>query len=304
MHVQCQLVYQVGYLFIIRKFGKNMSELERLIPALKEIVKSAGDAILNVYHAAGEIKVENKSDDSPVTKADHAAHIIIEKGLQNLHAHYPILSEEGGLPDFETRKHWNRYWLVDPLDGTKEFISKNGEFTVNIALIDGTKPILGIVYVPVTGVLYYGIDHTESGISFAIKETKSNKKELSVSPVNFDTDLVVVGSRRHGAEALDALLANIESEFASLELISMGSSLKICAIAEGNAHWYPRLALTSEWDTAAAHAVLNGAGGKILNESLVELNYNQKDSLLNPFFHAVGDQNFAWKTLIKNASVA
>ncbi len=280
-----------------------MSELERLIPSLKEIVKSAGDAILSVYHAAGEIKVENKSDNSPVTKADHAAHIIIEKGLKNLHVDYPILSEEGGLPDFETRKHWHRYWLVDPLDGTKEFINKNGEFTVNIALIEGTKPIMGIVYVPVTGALYYGIDHIDSGISFAIKESKDNKKELTVSPVNFDTDLVVVGSRRHGAEALDALLTNIESEFASLKLISMGSSLKICAIAEGNAHWYPRLALTSEWDTAAAHAVLNGAGGKILDESLAELSYNQKDSLLNPFFHAVGDQNFAWKTLIENASV-
>tara|TARA_R110002167_G_scaffold318114_4_gene523756 strand:+ start:136 stop:975 length:840 start_codon:yes stop_codon:yes gene_type:complete len=277
-----------------------MSELESLIPSLKEIVKSAGSAILKVYHATGEIKVENKSDDSPVTKADHAAHIIIEEGLNNLDVKYPVLSEEGGLPDFDTRKSWNRYWLVDPLDGTKEFINKNGEFTVNIALIDEGKAILGIVYVPVTGVLYYGVDHKDAGASFAIKETNNSKKELSVSKVSFDTDLVLVGSRRHGAEALDALLTNVEAQFSSIKLVSMGSSLKICAIAEGSAHWYPRLALTSEWDTAAAHAVLNGAGGSILSENLELLNYNQKDSLLNPFFHAIGDQSFDWKSLIKS----
>tara|TARA_R110001592_G_scaffold62142_4_gene189920 strand:+ start:29217 stop:30062 length:846 start_codon:yes stop_codon:yes gene_type:complete len=281
-----------------------MSELECLIPSLKTIAQSAGKAILEVYHATGKIEVETKSDDSPVTKADHAAHIIIEEGLKNLDIQYPILSEEGGLPDYDTRKKWHRYWLVDPLDGTKEFINKNGEFTVNIALIEGSKAILGLVYVPVTGVLYYGLDHKEDNISFAIKETSDSKKELSVSKVNFDTNLVVVGSRRHGAEALDALLTTIEPQFASLELVSMGSSLKICAIAEGSAHWYPRLALTSEWDTAAAHAVLNGAGGSILNEELDTLNYNQKESLLNPYFHAIGDQEFDWKSLIKNSKSA
>jgi len=276
-----------------------MSELESLIPSLKEIAKSAGKAILEVYHASGEIKVETKSDDSPVTKADHAAHIIIEEGLKNLEIKYPILSEEGGLADYDTRKKWDRYWLVDPLDGTKEFINKNGEFTVNIALIEGCKAILGIVYVPVTGVLYYGLDQKELNISFAIKETDDSKQELSVSKVNFGTDLVVVGSRRHGAEALDALLKSIEPQFSSLKLVSMGSSLKICAIAEGSAHWYPRLALTSEWDTAAAHAILNGAGGSILNADLDTLNYNQKESLLNPYFHALGDQKFDWKSLIE-----
>ncbi len=278
-----------------------MSELEAFIPSLKAIVKTAGNAILEVYHASGEIEVENKSDDSPVTKADHAAHIIIEEGLKKLSVNYPILSEEGGLPDFDIRKKWQRYWLVDPLDGTKEFINKNGEFTVNIALIENGKAILGIVYVPVTGVIYYGLDHTDTNTCFAIKETADSQKELSVSKVDFTSDLVVVGSRRHGAEALDALLTTIEPKFASLKLVSMGSSLKICAIAEGSAHWYPRLALTSEWDTAAAHAVLNGAGGSILNEDLVCLDYNQKDSLLNPYFHALGDPTFDWKSLIQNS---
>tara|TARA_R110002073_G_scaffold23164_3_gene79196 strand:+ start:49547 stop:50392 length:846 start_codon:yes stop_codon:yes gene_type:complete len=278
-----------------------MSELDSLIEPLKVIVKSAGEAILKVYHASGEIEVENKSDDSPVTKADHAAHLIIDEGLRNLSIQYPILSEEGGLPDYATRKNWQRYWLVDPLDGTKEFINKNGEFTVNIALIENDQAILGIVYVPVTGVIYYGIHHTSEQTSFSIKESAGVKQTLCVSELSFATDLVVVGSRRHGAEALDALLEKVEPQFASTTLVSMGSSLKICAIAEGKAHWYPRLALTSEWDTAAAHAVLNGAGGAIFNEELDSLTYNQKDSLLNPYFHAVGDQRFDWKALISQS---
>ena len=278
-----------------------MSELESLIDPLKAIVISAGEAILDVYNASGEIEVENKSDDSPVTKADHAAHLIIDAGLRKLSIQYPILSEEGGLPDFTERQNWQRYWLVDPLDGTKEFINKNGEFTVNIALIENDKPILGIVYVPVTGVIYYGLHLPNEKVSLSIKEQNATKERLSVATVNFDTDLVVVGSRRHGAEALDRLLEKIEPQFSSTKLVSMGSSLKICAIAEGQAHWYPRLALTSEWDTAAAHAVLKGAGGEILDERLNTLAYNQKDSMLNPYFHALGDQEFDWKALIKQS---
>ena len=254
-----------------------------------------------MYHASGEIEVEQKSDDSPVTKADHAAHLIIDDGLRKLSTQYPILSEEGGLPSYNERQTWQRYWLVDPLDGTKEFINKNGEFTVNIALIENDKPILGIVYVPVSGVIYYGIHHTSEKLSFAIKELNGKKERLSVEALSFESNLVVVGSRRHGAEALDALLEKVEPQFASTKLVSMGSSLKICAIAEGQAHWYPRLALTSEWDTAAAHAVLNGAGGEILNEDLATLNYNQKDSMLNPYFHALGDQAFDWKALINQS---
>ena len=279
-----------------------MSELENLIEPLKAIVISAGEAILDVYNASGEIEVENKSDDSPVTKADHAAHLIIDAGLRKLSIQYPILSEEGGLPDFTERQNWQRYWLVDPLDGTKEFINKNGEFTVNIALIENDKPILGIVYVPVTGVIYYGLHLPNEKVSLSIKEQNATKERLSVATVNFDTDLVVVGSRRHGAEALDRLLEKIEPQFSSTKLVSMGSSLKICAIAEGQAHWYPRLALTSEWDTAAAHAVLKGAGGEILDERLNTLAYNQKDSMLNPYFHALGDQEFDWKTLINQST--
>jgi len=271
-----------------------MSDLEPLIEPLKKIAIEAGEAILQVYHSDGPIEVTNKADDSPVTRADHAAHIIIEKGLTALSCEYPVLSEEGGLPPFSERSKWQRYWLVDPLDGTKEFINKNGEFTVNIALIDGDKAIMGIVYVPVTGALYYGVDQLG-----AWKELDNSRKKLEVKPVSFEQSLSVVGSRRHGADALDKLIESLEPKFDSVNLVSMGSSLKICAIAEGEADWYPRLALTCEWDTAAAHAVLNAAGGKIINSELSTLTYNQKEEMLNPYFHALGDSTFDWESLIR-----
>jgi len=274
-----------------------MSDLKDFFIPLKQIVVAAGEAILQVYHSDEPIAVESKSDDSPVTKADHAAHIIIDKGLKSLATHYPVLSEEGGMPEFEERRQWQRYWLVDPLDGTKEFINKNDEFTVNIALIEGGEAILGMVYVPVTGALYYGAKSAG-----AWKELEGETQKIQVSPVTFKQKLTVVGSRRHGAEALEAMLKNVEPKFESIELVSMGSSLKICAIAEGTAHWYPRLALTSEWDTAAAHAVLNAAGGKIMNIELEALDYNQKADILNPYFHAVGDSHFDWEAMIRESA--
>jgi len=274
-----------------------MNELVQLLPDLKKIVIDAGEAILEVYNSDSPIEVENKADDSPVTKADHAAHMVIDQGLTSLALNYPVLSEEGGMPEFSERSSWQRYWLVDPLDGTKEFINKNGEFTVNIALIEDGEAILGLVYVPVTKTLYYGLKGQG-----AWKEEKGAKTELKVSAVNTQDTLAVVGSRRHGAEALDELLKHVAEVFDDINLVSMGSSLKICAIAEGTAHWYPRLALTSEWDTAAAHAVLNAAGGEILDIDLKPLTYNQKADILNPFFHALGDQSFDWKALIQKAS--
>ncbi|KZY29109.1 3'(2'),5'-bisphosphate nucleotidase CysQ [Oleiphilus sp. HI0081] len=274
-----------------------MNELVQLLPDLKKIVIDAGEAILEVYNSDSPIEVENKADDSPVTKADHAAHMVIDQGLTSLALNYPVLSEEGGMPQFSERSSWQRYWLVDPLDGTKEFINKNGEFTVNIALIEDGEAILGLVYVPVTQTLYYGLKGQG-----AWKEEKGAKTELKVSAVNTQDTLAVVGSRRHGAEALDELLKHVAEVFDDINLVSMGSSLKICAIAEGTAHWYPRLALTSEWDTAAAHAVLNAAGGEILDIDLKPLTYNQKADILNPFFHALGDQSFDWKALIQKAS--
>ncbi len=271
-----------------------MPDLVALIDPLKKIMQDAGEAILKVYQADTPITVESKADNSPVTQADHAAHLVIESGLRQLDTQYPILSEEGGMPDFEERNQWERYWLVDPLDGTKEFINKNGEFTVNIALIEGGTAILGLVYVPVKDTLYYG-----GPAIGAWKQNDGEPEPIKARPVEFDHELKVVGSRRHGAEALESLLERIAPKFAGTELVSMGSSLKICALAEGSADWYPRLALTSEWDTAAAHAVLLGAGGEIMDENMEVLRYNQKADILNPFFHGVGDKNFDWPGLIR-----
>lgn len=269
--------------------------MKELIPTLKEIAIEAGEAILEIYNNDAGIEVSTKTDDSPVTKADIAAHHIIEDGLKALNTGFPILSEEGGIPDYIERKEWEKYWLIDPLDGTKEFINKNGEFTVNIALIENDQAVLGIVYVPVTGVIYVGCK--ENG---AWKESNGNKQELTPSPLELGKKLVVVGSRRHGAEALERLLERLEEQFEEIELVSMGSSLKICALAEGSAHWYPRLALTCEWDTAAAHAVLDAAGGQILTDKLQTLRYNSKEELLNPFFHATCDRSQEWPSLINS----
>lgn len=275
-----------------------MSELEVFIAPLKQIVADAGRAILKVYHSADGIEVNSKNDDSPVTQADLAAHHIIVAGLkalgeQDAALNYPILSEEDGLPSFAERQSWTRYWLVDPLDGTKEFINKNGEFTVNIALIENGEAIFGMVYVPITDTYYYGLKGAGS-----FKHDPDGTTKLQVGRSRFDDSITLVGSRRHGAEAIEQLVTTLEQKFAGCELTSMGSSLKICAIAEGKADWYPRLALTSEWDTAAAHAVLSNAGGRILDADLNELRYNQKDDILNPYFHALGGAEFDWQALI------
>ncbi len=271
-----------------------MSAHSELLAELTSIIRQAGDAIMEVYEADADIEIENKEDDSPVTRADYAAHHVIDAGLKALTPDWPVLSEEGGIPDYNERQQWQRYWLVDPLDGTKEFINRNGEFTVNIALIERGEPVLGLVYVPVKNVLYTGI----AGEG-AWREDAGELTAISARPLQEGNELKVVGSRRHGAEALDALIERIRPRFSSVELVSMGSSLKICALAEGSADWYPRLALTSEWDTAAAHAVLNAAGGQLVDEKLEVLRYNTKEELLNPFFHAMGDPKFAWQELIE-----
>jgi 3'(2'), 5'-bisphosphate nucleotidase len=268
--------------------------INELIPEIKEIITAAGKGTLEIYQANRPVEVKSKSDDSPVTQADLISHNIIEQRLTSLPVNYPILSEEGGLESYDERKKWKTYWLIDPLDGTKEFINKNGEFTVNIALIENGEAILGFVYVPVKDILYWG------GINIgAYKEDSNGQTRLSVAKVDTAKTLNVVGSRRHGAEELDAILDGFKQVFVDIDLINMGSSLKICAIAEGSAHWYPRLALTSEWDTAAAHAILTAAGGSIFDTELNALSYNQKENILNPFFHAVGDSSFDWKGVIK-----
>lgn len=270
---------------------------ESWLPEVMKIAEAAGRAILTIYNDEKTVEIIQKQDKSPLTAADLASHHVIVDGLRQLTPNIPVLSEESANISFDQRKTWSCYWLVDPLDGTKEFLKRNGEFTVNIALIENGVPIMGVVYVPVTHVLYGGAQpigafKIEHGVRHILKVSNMNEKIKQKEP------MIVVGSRSHGAEGMDACIEKCRTAVGDVQLTSMGSSLKMCLVAEGNADFYPRLAPTSEWDTAAAHAVLIAAGGQIVDTDFVQLKYNQKDSLLNPFFYAVGDQHFAWKAML------
>jgi len=250
---------------------------QALLDAVADIAIRAGEAILAVY--GSDFAVELKDDRSPLTQADRAAHGIIVSGLGELTEALPVLSEESAAADIEERRRWDRFWLVDPLDGTKEFIKRNGEFTVNIALIEAHRPVLGVVHAPVLGTVYTGA--VGAG---AFKQAQGRRTPIAVRRPAA-TPLRVVGSRSHAAPELAAFLDALGPH----ELKSMGSSLKICLVAEGEADLYPRLGPTSEWDTAAAHAVLIAAGGSMMDLEGQPLTYNARESLLNPHFLALGD---------------
>lgn len=271
--------------------------LHSLADQVTALCREAGEAILKVYHRERGYEVQTKRDDSPVTEADLAAHRILLPGLQALLPQLPVLSEESEMPAFSERREWQRYWLVDPLDGTKEFINRNGEFTVNVALIEAGVPIMGIVYVPVTRVVYQGI----RGVG-ALKRQGDSAHAINVRSIaerqTRQQPIELVASRRHGAEAVERLLDKVATEMGPVETKSMGSSLKLCLVAEGEADLYPRLAPTSEWDTAAAQAVVEAAGGVVVDEEFQPLRYNCKDEILNPFFYVIGDQSYDWRRLL------
>ncbi|MFM5095605.1 3'(2'),5'-bisphosphate nucleotidase CysQ [Aeromonas rivipollensis] len=247
------------------------------LPAISElepIARAAGDAILAIYRQP--FAVEYKQDESPLTAADQGAHEVIVQALARLTPDIPVLSEESDAETMQARLGWSRYWLVDPLDGTKEFVSRNGEFTVNIALIDHGRPVWGLVYAPVLDRLWYG--GKEVG---AWRVADGKHEAIQTRPHGDGEAWRVVGSRNHlSQETLDYL-----APFGEIELVSMGSSLKFCIIAEGGAELYPRLAPTCEWDTAAAQAVLEGAGGSVTQLDGSSLAYN-KPNILNPWFVA------------------
>ena len=240
-----------------------------------DLAKSAGKAILEVYET--DFQVELKDDRSPLTEADKRSHGIISEGLKTINPDIPILSEEGVDIPFEERKNWQEYWLVDPLDGTKEFIKRNGEFTVNIALMQDNKPVLGVVFAPVLDVLYWG------GAGLEAFKIVGESVPVQISAHIYHGGTVkVVTSRSHPSRQMNYFL----TQFEDYELIPMGSSLKVCIVAEAGAHFYPRLGSTMEWDTAAAHAVINAAVGRLIKVGTnEELEYNKKD-LKNPFFIA------------------
>lgn len=259
--------------------------LEPLLAPVREIARQASKKILEVYESE-DFGVEDKSDNSPLTRADLASHHAICDGLSKLTPDIPVFSEESAKLPFAQRSKWDRYWLVDPLDGTKEFIKRNGEFTVNIALIEGHTAVLGVVHIPVTDTVYYAakgvgaFKAVGSESSVALRTRRLNPERI-----------VAVGSRSHGGDAVTAFTAKLPGEVA---LISQGSSLKLCLVAEGQADVYPRFGPTSEWDTAAAQCVVEQAGGAVVDLSLQPISYNAKEDILNPHFLVVGDTSFSW----------
>lgn len=273
-----------------------MTALPALLEGITRIARQAGEEIMAVY-AGDEIAVERKLDASPVTEADIRANRHIMRELHNLTPQIPVLSEESVTIPWETRQQWDEYWLVDPLDGTKEFINRNDEFTVNIALIRHGVPVLGVVHAPALVSTWQGLvgvgawkqvdDQAPQPI--AVKKLPADLKDVAVT---------VVASRRHGGDALQGLLASLAEHFQAVQEVNMGSSLKICLVAEGTADLYPRLAPTSEWDTAAAQAVLAAAGGDIFTTQLAPLRYNAEDNILNPHFLALGDIDVPWRKVL------
>lgn len=262
-------------------------ELSKLIDPLLALSIAAGEKILEVYRKE-DFAIEYKDDESPLTLADQKSHAVIVEGLKRL-SDLPILSEEAADIDWAERRGWDQYWLLDPLDGTKEFIKRNGEFTVNIALIDRGQPVLGVVYVPDKEILYYGV---KGGGAYKIVGRGGEAAAIHVAePPSEDRQWKIVGSRSHQSEAFKSFV----EQFNNPEIVSMGSSLKLCLVAEGVADLYPRLGLTSEWDTAAAQAVVEAAGGSVINwETKKDLRYNSKESLLNPFFIVCSKTSPAW----------
>jgi len=260
--------------------------LEALLPEVIRIAKQAGVKIMEVYEAGFDI--ETKADESPVTTADLAANDIIEEELNKLSPLFPILSEESVGISFEERVTRETYWLVDPLDGTKEFIKRRDSFTVNIALIHKNKSILGVIYAPALGTSYYACKGHGS-----YKETTTDKAH-KINTRKMRSKAVFAGSRSHPGKTLSAFLENYKNDLGDYDLVSMGSSLKMCMVAEGSVDLYPRLWGTSEWDTAAAHCIVDEAGGQLVRIDMSPLRYNTKDSLLNPYFFTIGDNTVDW----------
>lgn len=263
-------------------------EARQYLETATEATRRAGRRIMEIYRT--DFAVTLKSDRSPLTQADTAAHRVIleclgESGL-------PMLSEEGREIAYAERERWKRFWMVDPLDGTKEFVQRNGQFTVNIALIEEGRPVLGVIYVPVKDVLYFGVRAVGAFKRERFAALKA-MEDLTGKPIRLPVEGVpprpftVAASRSHVNAPLQAYLAGLEAEHPEVATVSAGSSLKFCLVAEGSADCYPRLGPTMEWDTAAGQAIVECAGGRVVEyDGGAPLRYN-KESLLNPWFVAL-----------------
>lgn len=263
---------------------------DKLLSIALECAKKAGIEVVN-YYQKGNYTAELKSDHSPVTSADIAANDILMDLLQTLTPDIPIISEEVGTVDLCERAHWDRYWLLDPIDGTGEFILGSGDFAVNIALVENGWPSIGVIHAPDKGVTYYGQKHLG-----AFKENAQGSQQIHVAQYQLGRSIKVATSKR---QKLDLMAQYLNNEF-SYEYVALGScSLKNCLIAEGGADCYLRIGPTGEWDTGASHCILEQAGGSIINSEFIPLSYNKRESLLNPDFISLGSANIPWQQVIK-----
>ena len=254
--------------------------MSALLEAVLPLVEEAGRRILPYWRTA--LDVTQKADDSPVTAADLAAHACLDAGLRALAPDIPVLSEEACELPLDARRGWQRWWLVDPLDGTREFLAGSEEFTVNVALVEAGRVVFGVVGVPASGRLYYG----GAGLGAWRREPDGSRHALRVRPPA-GRGFTLVASRRHSSPAQDALLDGVRQAFGDPVLANVGSSLKFCLLAEGAADCYPRLSPTSQWDTAAAQGVLEGAGGEVVDVQGRPFGYPPRETFLNPGFLAL-----------------
>lgn len=262
-------------------------EMEELLSATVKLAKRAGAEILKIYRNPNSFNVSIKKDNSPVTQADLVANQIIVTGLTQLTPEIPIISEESANITYSQRENWDLFWLVDPLDGTKEFIHNTDEFTVNIALIKNNSPILGVIYIPIYDETYFALANVGA---WDQKKNESAKQIFTRKPLA--NKLVIAISRRHGLSKLQDFLDQLGEH----EIVHYGSSIKSCLVAAGEVDIYPSFGHTSEWDTAAAQCIVEAAGGAIIDWQGKPLRYNTKKDLLNPPFLAVGDKNYPWHT--------
>lgn len=275
------------------------AELRRVLPAVIELARRAGEKIMEIYET--DFHIENKKDNTPVTNADFAANDIIVKTLTELTPHIPILSEESDEIPYKERCDWETYWLVDPLDGTRAFIEKTGEFSVNIALIYRHRPVIGVIYSPVQKCTFFACKGNGVFRLNDLDECRSIQV-CAQYPVDKSRKIIVAGTRSSRCAALQIFLDNLTAEFGAYEMIFMGSSLKSCMIAEGEADVYARLGPTSEWDTAAAQCIVEEAGGLFTDTQMQSLTYNTKESLLNPDFFVFGDKSIRWNLFLAPVS--
>ena len=264
------------------------SNLESLLPQIIHIARAAGEAILAVY-AQDDVGIRTKADATPVTKADFAANQVIADRLAEL-SQYPVLSEESEHKPWQERQNWQRYWLVDPLDGTREFIKRNGEFSVNIALIEGNYPLFGVFHLPFFRTTYWG----GAGLGAWKQENGAEAMAITTRTFQPEKEVVALSSRSHITEATAHYLEALQAVYPNMTLKKVGSSLKSCLVAEGLADIYPRLGPTCEWDTGAVQAIVEGAGGVLLMPDGQRFTYNAKESLVNGDFIVLGDPSIGW----------